>query len=401
MNFLEIILTVIATILAALLATYLTNWYKRPKPWIGISSIDRDDSSLVSIPEEIRELSDKCHWTDTLEENEPLYKVLLLKDSLTQSIKTINEVLNDLVEFETIINKNTLSLDEKRRAIQLLVSNSQIRSILISMNLRHSLPIPTTFSPTDNDIQVLKFDEIDDPQSKEKGIMINFEDRRYFLTAGSGLVGPENIKRTKQLSQVLTYFLTDYLKQIIVDVKREVTNDKHILLDINDKIQTIIKSRNLIIKAKISNLGAKPLHIKPFGLLRIKSSGKNIKPMIIEVKGFRLSEAGMDEMPRLFQLIEGLALKQGVQSSRTPKLIKDMPEYIIINPGTLGEIEFGLINESLEDSVISALETGILGSQLIVWRADNNKFIKSGFQTMGLRLSDEERHFLENQSKNL
>ena len=73
----ELIIPAIAAVFAAGLGVFLTNWYKRSKPWIGISSINRDDSSFVGIPKKVIELYDQSisYYLSPLRKKEPLYKL--------------------------------------------------------------------------------------------------------------------------------------------------------------------------------------------------------------------------------------------------------------------------------------------------------------------------------------
>ena len=173
--------------------------------------------------------------------------------------------------------------------------------------------------------------------------------------------------------------------------------DVHILYDLNESLKKLIHSRRLKVQVKISNTGGSPANIEPFGILKINSGGKPIKPLLISVQNYRVYEAGVEELPRMMQILEDMAKKQGVSSIRTPSTVKQIPEYIVIKPGDLVDVELISIYSIEDSSIITALESGILSSQVILKQADGrrSKFVKSEYQVMGLNISSDKRNELE------
>ena|SRR5208337_3963817 len=93
-----------ATLVAGAIGVLLGYWYNRGKPWLGLSSIQRDDRYLVAIPEHLCEISKRCHWTPAIEAK---------ATSLSQLIHLINETEEDIPMLRSSLD--TISEFEKDR----------------------------------------------------------------------------------------------------------------------------------------------------------------------------------------------------------------------------------------------------------------------------------------------
>lgn len=398
----DAILTAAAALLAAFLGVICTNWYNRPRPWLGLSSVDRDDTSLIEIPNEVTEISEVCNWTSSVKNQITLYQLKEYKDNIAETIVSMKTLSRDISDILPILNKDVQTDGEKIEIVRTILGNRLIRQIVESNLQRGAFALPNSIEKTSPSL--FKTEEVlDSGEVSEKGIVLYNQAHKFVLVAGKGFVLQDTIDKTRQLAEVFNKFQVEYIKKIIDIVNSELQIDIQHCYDLEKSLSSLLKSRKLKVKAKLSNLGAKPIHIHPFGLLQIfTASDKKVDPLTIKAVGYRLNGAGMEEFPRMIQLVEGLANKQGVVSSRTPADIKDVSEFIIANPGTLVEIDFTTLEENvLDESTISALEEGVLSSQIIIIRADNGKQIKSQVQTSGVGISNELKNILSNISQSI
>ena len=265
-------------------------------------------------------------------------------------------------------------------------------STLHFLNNTKNLPLNTLESvqiDQEND-SLLKLEKYEDKTNKQFGVILYGEKTRFYITI-EGIITEEALKRTHKLGVILSSFSLNEIIPILDSMKNYLNNEIHLTMNLKDKINNLVISRRLMIKVKVSNTGGTPVQIEPYGLLKVKSSGKPIKPMIIEATKYSTQEPGTEELSRMMQIVEGMASKMGVESSFSPSSFKASPEYIIVNPGTMVEIELYTIGQIDDSQVVSALESGILSSQVILKKANSkrNNIIISDYQTMGMTISEE------------
>ena len=88
-----------AAIIAALLTVFLTRWHARSRPWVGLSSIQRDDRFLVHLPSEVVELLSK--FIDLESRSVPLRVLLDTFDSISDSVPAIKSTIEVIDTFQS------------------------------------------------------------------------------------------------------------------------------------------------------------------------------------------------------------------------------------------------------------------------------------------------------------
>lgn len=396
----EILIPAVAAILAAFIGVFLSNWYKRGKPWIGISSIDRDDSTLVEVGDDVIELYHSSTYFNgiPIRQYEPLYKLKNQVIEVSNAKTMFEETFTMIDSFLKKAKEGYLSELEKRQALSILLSNQFFMSTLQFLNKTNNLPLSVEESQQLNTEQksLLKLEKYEDKTNKQFGVILYGDKTRFYITI-DGIITEESIKRTHKLGAILSSFSLNEILPILEYMKTYLNNEIQISLNIGDKINRLIISRRLMVKVKVSNTGGTPVHIEPYGLLKVKSSGKPVPPMIIEVAKYNSQEPGAEELSKMMQIFEGMASKMGIESSFSPSSLKTSPEYIIVNPGALIEIELYTIGQIEDSQIVNALESGILSSQVILKKANSkkNNIIKSDYQTMGVTISQEKINELE------
>lgn len=387
-----ILIPALAAIISAIIGVILANWYKRSKPWIGISSIDRDDSTFIDIDSDIIQLYIQSIYynSDPLKSSEPLYKIRNEINMVEGSLSTFKETVTEINKFLIKLDNGISSNFEKRQALSELFSNNLFLNVLSFLNDTNQLTITGQFEPVEDDNTVIKIETFNDQSSNSQGIVMYGDKSRHYISIG-GIITEQAIKRTEKLGKVFSNFHINEIRNVLNLVKNTLSNEIQISLDIKDRLDKLIQSRRLLVKVKVSNIGGSPLQFEPHGILNIKKSGKEIKPIIIEAVNYRTHEPGTEELAKMMQIIEGMAEKQGVSSSYSPEAYRKSPEYIVVNPGAIVEIDLDTISQFDDPQIIAALETGLLSSQVILVQANKkrNKYVKSDFQSMGLTISQD------------
>lgn len=393
----EIVFTIFGAVLAAIIGSLFTMWLQRSQPWIGLISVDRDDTHLIQISQEIIKLTNENQWIRNefkLKETEPLYKLFEYTEYLDNLIKGMREALDALGNLEQLMKQKDPKVDEQKEVIEKLLSSSIIKFALEFMIQRDELPLPTDVEVPPSSLPILRSEE----NSPFGEFVVYGAKGTYYFRQ---IRGNNTLQKVRLAIKIFQHFLSPSLLEMAQSLKYEIQQEHQKLLEIRERLKDAVSSRNLIIKAQIANMGGSPEHIEPFGILKIKSAGKPINPSLVSVRRFSVFEPGTEEVDRMAEVIEGLAKKQGVQISRTPNSHKTMPEYVVVKPSTLVSVELVTIDLIEDDNLVNALENGMLSCQLILIRS-GKKFFKtlaSKDLVMGTGLSQDKRDELMKSSK--
>ncbi len=385
-------------ILAAFVGALLTIWLKRGRPWLGIKSVDRDDRHLVPIPAGVKDLVNRqSRWVGRLQgDNAPLYRFKDTFDRAQQAADLCKVPLDSTRRLRDQVKAGFSSQTAKKAAIGEFLSDSVAVQVLSGMAIRGMLPVPERIELPDATEPLLLGDDMTTVDGEEKGFLIYSGSNNVFLRAGGGTIGFQILKRFRTLGHILQYGVETPLASVLEALDSELQTDLQALLEIKERLADVVKSRALIIRAEMFNYGATPVHIDPFGVLKVNSGGKAIKPFLVTVQDFRVYEPGAEELPRLMQLIEGLSDKIGVSSARTPSDRRDSPEYVVLPPGSIVNVELATMGTVEDESVVDALRAGMLSCQLILKRPNKLfwKWVRSDVLILGEALNEEKREGL-------
>ena len=396
----DLLIPSVSAIIAAILGVFLSTWFLRSKLWVSISSVERDDTILVNIPEKTMELVQRCYYNVGITKMQiPLHELISAHKQTAGLIGSIEDSIKILNSF----NRNLISTDDKEKYTSSLLSNYLIRMRIGNELLAGSLPLPNILE-LDNEKEntpVILSDDFTDPENENKGIVFYIKNGSYSINFGNNFIGNIVKGRIKTLNKIIQYFMNPYLNDIIEFIRKELQNDLDLIDEIQQNISNLIHSRKLKVNVKISNIGGKPANIDPYGILKIRSIGEPVKPIIVIIQDYHVYEPGSTEFPKMMEVIEGLAKNQGISTTRTPSTMKSIPEYIVVKPGDLIDVELVTMNPIDDDSIIASLEAGYLPCQIILKRVDRKylTYFKSKEQTMGYKVSDKKMKELEKMSK--
>ena len=391
MNFIAnpvIIIPAGAAILASLLTVFISRWFVRSRPWVGISSIQRDDRFLVQIPEELI-ASIEEYWKLN-SRNVPLKRLLQIYDELTDLIPKIKTSLEIIDEYQ----KN--AVNRQRKDLIILLENSIFWSQLNRLNRRFALPIPESI--VDDDIQpLLESADFTQNNIEEPSFLIETNKKKLVLVAGSGMTSAKTINNTRILGHVIKYWIEPYFSNIVGVARKKIQEDLHHFLELKERLSDLIMTRKLLINARIVNLGGEPEHISPYGMLNLLSGGIRIEPIPVVIDSFTTYEPGMEELGHVINLVENIAAKQGVGSTRVRSQDSSTPEYIVVRPGD--EVAIELVTElPVNDNiVIEAIQKGMLSARLILERSNKkiNKWIYTKPLVVGVTQNTTDRSKLQ------
>ena len=297
----ELIIPAIAAVFAAGLGVFLTNWYKRSKPWIGISSINRDDSSFVGIPKKVIELYDQSisYYLSPLRKKEPLYKLKDEENRMSELLEKFNETLSIINGIEQKLQRDIRTQSEKEevlvallkddvfmRLLQFLNSIGKFSNIHLDDDSKNSktkdfqYDNSTHSNSTDiqldddstNNNNILRVESFYD-QTRNEGGAILYGLRSRFMITVSGGITMDTLQRTSNLALIFSTFHGGKIAKILNQIKLYLNKEIEFTKSIKTSLSELITSRKLLIKVKISNLGGSPINIEPYGLLNIKPSG--------------------------------------------------------------------------------------------------------------------------------
>jgi len=397
MDKIGILITSISAVVAAILGVLLTVWVKRSKPWLGVTSINRDDRHLVPVGEQLRLLVNNCRWVHSgIREHTPLQRLVEVYNDAEWGIDCCKDSLDKIGRFAKAIEEGFGSETQKREALKSFLKNDIIIQVLSAITRRGLLALPDHLDIDPNAKPLLLGDDLTKPEMEEKGFLLYAEDERVFLRAGPGTVGREILKRFKVLGEVFQYFVDQYIPVVLEGLKVHIQKDLQSVLEIKERLGDTIKSRKLVVRAQIANLGGSPEQIEPFGVLKLSSGGKPVEAVLVAVRDFRVYEAGMESVPRMVQLVEGMANKAGVESARTAPDDESGPGYIVAKPGDIVQVELTTLTPIEDSSVLDALEAGMLGCKLILRRANRGvrKWLVSNSIVLGEAVNQERENEL-------
>jgi len=311
-------------------------------------------------------------------------------------IDCCKDSLDKIGRFAKAIEEGFGSETQKREALKSFLKNDIIIQVLSAITRRGLLALPDHLDIDPNAKPLLLGDDLTKPEMEEKGFLLYAEDERVFLRAGPGTVGREILKRFKVLGEVFQYFVDQYIPVVLEGLKVHIQKDLQSVLEIKERLGDTIKSRKLVVRAQIANLGGSPEQIEPFGVLKLSSGGKPVEAVLVAVRDFRVYEAGMESVPRMVQLVEGMANKAGVESARTAPDDESGPGYIVAKPGDIVQVELTTLTPIEDSSVLDALEAGMLGCKLILRRANRGvrKWLVSNSIVLGEAVNQERENEL-------
>ena len=285
----EIVISVVGAVSAAVIGSLFTMWLQRSQPWIGLVSVDRDDSHLVPISQELEKLSNESRWIPAnfkLVETAPLHKLIEYTDYIEDLIQQARKALDSLNNVDQLLKQRDSKVDEQKQVVENLLSNSLIQYVLHAMISRDELPLPNTLELSSTNLPLLRSSEFVASDSSERGIFIYGTKDRYYISAGKGFVGDETLEKIRLTVKIFQYFVSPKITDIDQALKDEIQREYQRLLEIRERLKDAVRSRKLVIKAQIANMGGSPEHIEPFGILKIKSAGKPINPSVVSVQKF-------------------------------------------------------------------------------------------------------------------
>jgi len=381
----------LAALVAATVAAFLTAWLRRSRPWAAITSIHRDDTQLVPVPNDLVTAINTNPWFPiSLSEESPLRRIMAIGQKATSSIEGCKRIIASVDATGETLHK---SRDQHAVAGQLtkLLANGTFRSVMELMNQGDRLPIPENLEVPETQRPVLATEEVVTDEGTTKALLfLDASGKRYPIELG---LTRQTIERTKKLGSILQFALDPHLSNILATIRTAMQADLQVLLEIRERVDDLIRSRRLVVRAQITNLGGTPENIEPYGLLRLRSAGKRIEPMIVAVHDYRTYEAGMEDLPRMMQFLEGLAEKQDIEIPQASQKERGVPQYLVIRPGDIVQADLVTLEPVEDEAIIEGLENGILSCQLMLRRSGRTvaTWVSSKPQVLGLSLNPERR----------
>lgn len=379
-------------ILAAGLGVSLANWYNRSRPWVALASIRRDDRDLVYIPAEIQPLLSRVLGSQNA--GVPLRKLidgLEAVDAMIprrkRALQRLTNVIGDSQrDFETITD---------------VIEDSVVWQTLSYLNNSAELRLPSEPPAPPDQTALLRAADLTQEGRDDRLFLIETKEKRLILLPSQTPVPEDFFERTRALGQILQFWvepaISDILRQVQDEIQRELQND----LERRERLKELISSRKLIVAAKVVNLGDEPLHVSPYGMLVIKSGGREIAPIPVVIESFEVYEPGIEEMIKAVDLIEHLAKRQGVQGAAV-RQGENVPEFVVAKKGDL--ITADLVTETPidDEGIVNAMEQGMLSVQLLLRTAGRRgRWLTTQRLVMGMTQSDQERTELLKRAKGL
>lgn len=383
-----------AGIVAVVLGVLLTRWYQRSKSWVGITSISRDDRFMVKIPERLKELGGKSGFLPSIHEEEvPLRSLIDLKVKLTYVMKGIRIGLQKCEDFRNFLMTNVVDIGMRRKGLLSFLYDEILMAVMNQMNASGALPLPSQLPDTKELVPVAKAHDFTTADRQRSFFRIDFSGVQFNIWAGSAgvPVSDDAIERARLLGQILQYYIEPHLSNIVSKIYDRLQSELNMVIEVEGLIDSLMKSRELVVRVQVSNKGGSPVYIEPFGLLKIKSAGKKFEPIGLSIFDARSFEHGMDQEARMLDLVERMAEKQGVKGSRVRIEDRAFKEYVVVKPGDLVRVEL-ISSEPVKDpAIIQLLEEGILSCQIMLREAGKKwrPWLQSEMITLGTRISEE------------
>ena len=161
-----------------------------------------------------------------------------------------------------------------------------------------------------------------------------------------------------RLVTIFQFYLKEHLKAIINTVKSEIISQLDILNEINDEFEKLVKEREIIVKLEVGNNGFSPCQISPDGILYIDSRGNEYPPLKIQAFNYRIQEPGTEELPRIMEIFEGMAEKQGVITPRDNQSDLNPAETIVVNKNSSVSVELSVLQDIEKLPLIDLVKEG-------------------------------------------
>lgn len=381
----------LAAIAAAAVGALVTFWLQRSKPWVAITSIHRDDSQLVEVPEDVISAVNGSPWFNVqLHEEVPLRRVIRVERRASWAIGCCKEIIAaiDGVTSEVRSGADRLTVASKLAS---LVGMGTFRAVVESLNDGGRLSYPSELEVPDTQQAFFKSEEILSDKGHTKAVLLlDGSGKRYAIEAGRTR---ETIERTKKLGVILQFGLEPGLSDVLATVRETLQGELQSALEVRERVQDLIRTRRLIVRSQVTNTGGAPENIEPFGVLRLRGAGRKIDPMILAVRESRVYEPGMDELPRMIQAIEAMAQKQQVEIAGSSQTERGVPEYVVVKPGNIVQVDLVTLEPVADEQVAAALDGGMLSCELVLRRAGRRltRWVVSGRQVLGDSLNDSRR----------
>lgn len=117
----EIVISIIGAVLAAIIGSIFTMWLQRSQPWIGLISVDRDDTYLVPISQELINLIKESQWVgrkSVTKETVPLYELLEYTKYIEDMIVGMRKALDILNNLDGLLKQRDTRVDEQKKSLR-------------------------------------------------------------------------------------------------------------------------------------------------------------------------------------------------------------------------------------------------------------------------------------------
>jgi len=366
----NLIITGLTTIIVSVVSIYLTLFFQRSKPWIGIKGIRYDDRTLINISGKIYDLMLNSRIIKPFEkQNVPIRQIYQCQSNIRSAEFEIDGAIRILDNFENSLDNEVLTDEKKIEKILELTGNNYLNFFLGYLNSCGTL----TFQPFDleevqsNHPKILNIKQIENQKNAEVLTLFYKDSSKYnILSTNLGFFPEEYFEKTNVIATIMQYFLIPQLKDIISKLKKEITKQGELLKNIYNELDNIIKKREIIISVEMVNRGKTPCHIESTGYLKVKTGGKEFAPFKLTAVDYNIQESGMEDMPRMMRILEGFAEKQGIEATRLSNEELQIPESIIINPSQTIKVEMSVIQNKNDDDVqlVELYKEGMISCQV-------------------------------------
>lgn len=398
----NIVTGLVIGIISASAGVIIAYFLHKSRPWLGIVSVLRDDHQLVPISDEFRKLVGKCHWLDLYRQSEaPLSKLIATGDAINDLLPRLKSALRIAEDLEAKLLTEETTPQEFRTSFGAFMASSISINCLLGKFRRQDLPVPDETQISEQTQPILQGEDFTDGTTEDKVYVLKTGTTRILVHPGTQFIGQSALARTRTLGRILHYGMRSPLLPIVTAVRNELQSDFKTMLEIKERMNDIVQARRLIVRAQITNTGATPEHLEPFGVLKIHTTGRPVDPIIVSVQKAETYEPGADVVPHMMAILEGLAEKQEVQIPSSVTNYDQGPQYVVVKPGDVVACELCTIDTIDNPEIVSALQNGMLSCELLMRRSSKRlrKWLVSDRQILGYTINQEKRNELLQKAK--
>ena len=358
----KMIISFLGIVLATALAALATVWIERPIPEVAISSIRTslpEDSKILTISDEIQELSRKSHWISSFGDKEEAALVHKeFQELRSQFLEHSSEALEILRSVKEKI-KRSGQIDEEEKnelAAQLF------RSPLIINTIRGEI-----------DRFELKLDDksygghkkiVRVTQVKQLGgsarFVVEFSSfiaEALVVRRGADQFDLQRLNRYTPFFMAIRYFDDVVLLSVLDHAEKSILTEMEIASKLNDGLEAVFDELEVFeITLTIVNSGKRAMTISPFSALQVYAPRNRYDPILLSYT----SET------------------DGTNTNSVPK-------YITV--GGDESVEMVFLSEAADPDLNELLKTGALACQVVVENIQaspfSSRYYKSEMRTFG------------------